>query len=83
MNGVPESTQSSGGSKTTMSPRLYGSKRGVNLSTSTYCSSSSVRCIDFCWTLYGWATKFWMTKKIRSVKTSVSTISKRHPSAGR
>ena len=75
--------KSAGGLNTTISPRLYVSKRGVSLSTRTYWSGSSVCSIDCCWTLYGWAMNVWMTRKMISVRTSVSTISKRHPSMGR
>jgi hypothetical protein len=42
-----------------------------------------VRSIDICSTRYGWATNVWMTKKMMRVRTSVSTISKRHPSGRR
>ena len=84
MYGVPFSCcHATGGLKTTMSPRLYVSNRGVSLSTSTYWSGSSVVSIDCCRIWYGWATKVWMTKKMMRVRTSVSTISKRHPTAGR
>src|SRR3954464_343467 len=76
MNGVPLSSSTSlGGCRTTMSPRLNESNRGVSLSTSTYWSGSKVRSIDVCWTWKGCATKVWMTKNVRRVRARVSTTS--------
>ena len=68
MYGVGSGVQAGGGLNTMMSPRLYESQRGVSLSTSTYCPGSRVRSIEFCCTWYGWAMKFWMTKKMISVR---------------
>ena len=38
--------------------------------------------IDICWTLNGWATNDWITQKMIRVRTRVSAISRRHPTAG-
>src|SRR6185295_765978 len=64
-------------------PRAYDAQRGVSLSTRTYCSGSRVVSIEPCWTLYGWATKVWMPRKMTTVRTRVSTTSNRQPRAGR
>ncbi len=69
----------SGGVNTTMSPRWYGSKRGVRRSTRTNWLSWIVSIIDRCWTWNGWATNVWMTKNRIAVRISVSMISIRQP----